>query len=76
MSDPDSQTAGMNTTWIQRVHARAVAVRTSHADENGTTMLEYAVILALVSIAAISVLQLITGDVLTAYQSVDDAILP
>lgn len=76
MSERKHQTAGMNTTWIQRVRAIVVAACTPQADENGTTMLEYAVILALISIAAVSVLQLITGDVFTAYQSVDDAILP
>jgi Flp pilus assembly pilin Flp len=70
------QSTGMINNTVYRLWAAIAAVRCVREDENGTTMLEYAVILTLVSIAAVAVLQLINGDVFAAYQSADDAMLP
>jgi Flp pilus assembly pilin Flp len=76
MTCHSGHSAGVNDHTMQRFWVALTTLRTSHENESGTTMLEYAVILALVSIAAVAVLQLINADVFAAYQSADDAMLP
>ncbi|MEY4640666.1 MAG: Flp/Fap pilin component [Pseudomonadota bacterium] len=44
-------------------------------DESGATMVEYAILVALVSIAAVAVLVLIGPEIAAAFQAVLDALL-
>jgi pilus assembly protein Flp/PilA len=53
------------TSWVQAAR-----------DEAGQGLVEYALILVLVSIAAIGLLGIIGGDVNTVFQTVSDALTP
>jgi pilus assembly protein Flp/PilA len=43
-------------------------------EESGATMVEYAILVALVSVAAIGVITLIGPEILAAFQTVTDAL--
>lgn len=48
--------------------------QTSKKSQSGVTMIEYALIAALIAIAAIAALKLIGGDVSTMFTNVENAI--
>jgi pilus assembly protein Flp/PilA len=56
--------------WTSRLVGRVQAVR----EEDGQAMVEYALILALVSIAALVILQTLGSDVSNVFTSISDAI--
>jgi pilus assembly protein Flp/PilA len=56
--------------WTSRLVGRVQAVRA----EDGQAMVEYALILALVSIAALVILQTLGSDVSNVFTSISDAI--
>lgn len=43
-------------------------------DESGATMVEYAILVALISVAAIAIIVIIGGQVKDAFQKVQDAL--
>ncbi len=49
----------------------ALQARKAEMDENGATMVEYGIIVALISVAAIVTIGLIGDDILAAFQSVE-----
>jgi pilus assembly protein Flp/PilA len=56
--------------WAGRLIGRVQAVR----EDDGQAMVEYALILALVSVAALTILSTLGGHVSDVFQSIDTAI--
>lgn len=61
--------------WLNEMYARATEAFRSFSDrEEGQGLVEYALILVLVSIAAITVLGLLGTDIAGVFQEVRDAL--
>jgi Flp pilus assembly pilin Flp len=71
---------GDDGPMIQATNSKLISLAaawwTARAGERGATMVEYAIILGLLSVAAVAVMSFLGADVLNLFQGADDAFDP